>query len=439
LPLYYAEPGSPIEQAFIGTLPLFDADRPYPNLFRQLQVIRLTPDQTVREELSADKRSVPAVQLHDEIVNDLAPFLLAPVIARSEDPKHSQRILRRLKERFEAKAACPLTVSFSLIENPSIQRALDFPNFYLQTHLAPGPGAIREMHYTLYVAGNESVSLLSPDLDADALGVALARVFLDGIGSDLAGLFPRIASRYQQVQGKREAMEDFLLHQLNVSSEAQDMARAKVSGEAVVPAPLPSPPPIKTISTAASQVGALGDDIQGLQEHVLRHQEGLSEKAKSLVAELVTGSRGKDAGQEATDGVTPEQRERGRRGEEEIKRRLERPGGWESFTLLHDMRDAGCGYDFLCAMGDRKVKLEVKTFVRNGRVVMTNVELQQATISQDDYYLVGVLDDGKPQYEWATYLIQNPIHILLTKGELDVQPKLRASAAEIFNLEDPAA
>jgi len=377
--------------------------------------------------------------LREEIASDLAPFLLAPIIARSEDPKHSQRILRRLKERFEAKAACPLTVSFSLIENPSIERALDFPNFYLQTHLVPGPGAIREMHYTLYVAGNESVSLLSPDLDADALGVAVARVFLDGIGDDLAGLFPRIASRYQQVQGKGEAMEEFLLHQLNVSSDAQDMARAKVSGEAVVPGPLPSPPPLIAVSTAASHVDALDDDRQGMEEYVFKHQEGLSEKARSFVEKLATGGRTEDEAPEATDAVTPEQRERGRRGEEEIKRRLELPGGWGTLTLLHDMRDAGCGYDFLCAMGEREVKLEVKTFVRNGRVVITSAELREAAVSQDNYYLLGVLDDAKPQREWATFLVQNPIHILLTKGQLDLQAKLRASAAEIFNLEDPAA
>jgi len=450
-PLYYAEPGSPIEQAFTGTLALLDADRPYPSLFEQMRVTRLSRDQTVREELLADETSVPAARLRDEIVNALAPFLLAPVIARSENPKQSDLILRRLSERFEVKAAHPLTVSFSLIWDPSIERAIEFPNFYLQRRLVPGPGAIQQTHYTLYVAGNESVSLSTPDVDADALGEALAPVFLDGMGDELAGLFPRIASRYQQVQGKRDAMEEFLYHQLRISSEAQEMAWAMVSGEVDVAGPMPPPPPIRVLSRDTADAGTALEERLGLEDHIRRHQEGLSEKATSFLRKLATGGRGKEQTQEAAiesivisqlgayDGVTPEQRERGRRGEEEIKRRLERPGGWETFTLLADMRDAGCGYDLLCAMGDRKVKLEIKTFVRDGRVVVTSLELQEAAASQDDYYLVGVLDDGKPEYEWSTFLIRNPIDILLTVGELDVQAKLQASAADVFNVEDRPA
>jgi len=109
---------------------------------------------------------------------------------------------------------------------------------------------------------------------------------------------------------------------------------------------------------------------------------------------------------------------------------LELPGGWKGFTLVDDKRGVRCGYDFLCDMGDREVKLEVKTFTRDGRVVVTKLELQEAAASQDDYYLIGILDNGKPEYDWDTFKLRNPIDTLLTKG----QAKLQVSAANIFNL-----
>ena len=124
------------------------------------------------------------------------------------------------------------------------------------------------------------------------------------------------------------------------------------------------------------------------------------------------------------------------RGEEEIKRRLELPGGWGGFTLITDRRADKCGYDFLCAMGGKEIKLEVKTFTRNGRIVVTNRELQVAAGDRDNYYLVGVLDDENPETEWSTtFQIRNPLESLLIKGEFDFQTTLKVIAAEIFDLD----
>ncbi|MFQ5851498.1 MAG: protein NO VEIN domain-containing protein [Candidatus Binatia bacterium] len=445
-PLYYAEPGSPVEQAFMGTLSLFDADRPYHRLFEQIGVTRLIPGQTVKEKFVSEGTSVPATRLRDEIVDGLAPFLLATIIARSEKTKQSELILRRLRERFKIKIANRLTVSFSLIEDPSIERSIDFPKFYLQRRLIQSSGAIEEAHYTLYVAANDLVSF--SDLDADALGEALASMFLDGISDELAGLFPRIASRYHHLQEKSDAMEEFMYHQLGISREAQEIAWDMVSGEAIEAKPIaaPPPPPAKVMSPGAINAGKSPDDKQSMEEKIHRHQERLSEKTTNLVLGLVTGTSKKEQAQETPidsitisptgkfGEITPEQRDRGKRGEKEIKRRLELPGGWEGFALVADKRDSVCGYDFLCAMGEREVKLEIKTFIRNGRVVVTSLELQEAAASQDDYYLIGMLDDGKPEYEWSTFILRNPIDVLLTEGEFDIQAKLQASATDIFNL-----
>ncbi|MCK4819939.1 hypothetical protein KA005_29505, partial [bacterium] len=54
--MYYADPGSAVERAFMGMIPLFDADRPYPQLFEQISVTRLQTTgerKTVEENLLA--------------------------------------------------------------------------------------------------------------------------------------------------------------------------------------------------------------------------------------------------------------------------------------------------------------------------------------------------------------------------------------------------
>ncbi len=448
-PLYYAEPGSAIERAFLGMLPLLDVDRPQLRLFEQIGVIRLVPGQTVNENFLAERTSVPSVRLCDQIVNDLGPFLLAPIIARSEKSKQGESILRRLRERFEVKVARNLTVSFSLMGSPSAERTIDFPNFYLQRRLISGQGAIQEAHHTLYVAGKDSVSLFDPDFDADALGEALVPVFMDGISDELVSLFPRITSRYHHFRGKPGAMEEFMHNQLGISKEAQDFARAMVAGETVDMesiAPL-APPPAKIIISPPTDARKSLVDKQGMEEKLRSHEDRLKNKAASLVQALRATSSQK-GGQSPSpvdhpgfsppvgrfDEISAEQEDRGRRGEEEIKRRLQFPGGWQGFILLTDKRDLGCGYDFLCVMGGREVRLEVKTFTRNGRVVLSSRELQEAAASRGDYYLIGALDELKPEYEWSTFIIPNPIDFLLTKGDFDIQTKLQVSAEEVFRL-----
>ena len=445
-PLYYAEPGSVVEQAFADTLPLLDADRLYRALFEQIGVTRLTPGETLEEEFLDAETSTPADRLRDEIVNDLAPFLLAPIIARSDKPKHHELVLRRLQERFEVMTAERLTVSFSLTENPAIERSVDFPNFYLHSRLIAGPGARQETHYILYVAGDESISLLNPALDADALGAAVAPVFLDGMSGELAQVFPRIVSRYQHARGNRPTVEDFLHRQLNLSKEAQDTARAIVSGEHIVAAAAPPPPPVIIRAPSISHAESV-DSERSMTRALESHKEKLGRKTDALLAVMIDSSRSIPGHKTPRDltaispseepmGITPEQEERGVRGEEEIKRRLELPGGWGGFSLRADMRLTACGYDFLAATGERDVELEVKTFSRDGRVVVTSRELQQAAVSQEDYYLVGVLDDGGPENDWPTFSICNPAATLLSKGEFDIQAKLQAPAAEVFEFAD---
>ena len=133
--------------------------------------------------------------------------------------------------------------------------------------------------------------------------------------------------------------------------------------------------------------------------------------------------------------ISPQQQARGKQGEEEIKRRLELPGGWAGFVFVEDKRSEDCGYDFLGKMGERQVKLEVKTFALDGRIIVTATELHAAAESKDDYYLIGVLDDGKPEAEWSTSIICNPIQVLLSKGEFDIEAKLHAPAADIFEID----
>ena len=132
--------------------------------------------------------------------------------------------------------------------------------------------------------------------------------------------------------------------------------------------------------------------------------------------------------------MTPEQHARGDEGEKEILRRLQYPGGWGGFTLIKDVRVEGCGYDFLCSKGGREVRLEVKTFIRSGRLIITGKELQVALETKDDYYLIGVVDDGGPAPQWQTYCMPNPAPRLLKDGEFEIEAKLTVRAESIFDL-----
>jgi len=446
-PLYYADPGSAIEQAFMGIIPLFDADRPYARLFDQIPIIRLQSSgegKTVEERLLTEEESKPIARLRDEIVNKLSPFLLAPIVARSERQKDIEIIARRLRERFEVKTNDHLTVSFSVIAEPSVQRSVDFPKFYLPRRIVPGEGAVEEAHYVLYIAGSAKDSVA--DLDADALGQALAPVFfVDRVTEDLAGLFPRIAYKYQQAKGKLDEIRDFLYYQLGISREAQEAAMAVVSGDTtkIGPALVAPPMPVKIITQPIMATEQQG----GVQQSIDKHQQTLSQRLTEILQPLAsTGSSTIRTpsgvtglvGHPSRGGrivITDEQQDRGKRGEEEIKRRLQLPGGWAGFSFVADKRSEDCGYDFLGKIGEHQVKLEVKTFTIDGRIIITVPELRAAAESQDDYYLVGVLDDGKPEAEWCTFIASNPIQVLLSRGEFDIEAKLHAPAADIFEID----
>jgi hypothetical protein len=443
-PFYFAEPGSAIERAFRGDIDFLDVDRPYPTFFEKAGIVRLQAAQTVTEAFLSENESIDADHLKEEILKGLANSLLAPIIAKSEKGKHPDLVVRRLKERFRVLTAPDLTVRFKILENPNIERDVNYPNFYLQRILIERRGAVEEYHYVLHVSGTKNISVL--DLDGDALGEALIPIFLDGVTDDLKGMFPRIASRYQNVKGNRQEMEEFLYYQLGISKEAQEMAWAMLSGEAAV-APvevLKSPPPAKVSPSTQTQGGI---DQGPIGQKLSEQSQKLEEKVKGFIQKLVTqvDTAGVvvPGGQQAAGGeptikigeVTPEQKERGKRGEDEIKRRLELPGGWMGFSLVSDMTKQGCGYDFHCKLDNREVQVEVKTFTRNGKIVVTALELREAALRKKDYYLVGVLDNRKAEYEWPTFVMQNPVYALLRGGEFDFQTKLELTPSDLFDLQ----
>jgi hypothetical protein len=75
------------------------------------------------------------------------------------------------------------------------------------------------------------------------------------------------------------------------------------------------------------------------------------------------------------------------------------------------------------------VRLEVKTFRADGRVIVTNRELQAAV----EYYLVGVCDSGAtPPSQRATYLMPDPLLRLMSLGRFVVETKLQADVESLF-------
>lgn len=107
-------------------------------------------------------------------------------------------------------------------------------------------------------------------------------------------------------------------------------------------------------------------------------------------------------------------------------------GTSRGLRLVRDRRADGCGYDFLCTQNDREVELEVKTFAPGGRVIVTHKELQQAYASRASYYLLGLLDDGRPPSEWGGVIRKDPIELLLSVGAFQLDAKLEAAADKLF-------
>jgi hypothetical protein len=437
-PLYYATPGSLIDRAFQGVLPMIDADRVYERFFASVGVTQLVPGQALTESLhTIDVRE--ACDLQKEICDRLAPFLIAPIIATGRRSNEIETIARRLRERFEVRACRSIDVTFSLNSDPSQARTVSESKFYMRRTRVPRTAGGAEYQFTLYVVTDQEPQIGL--LDADALGESLVPLFIDDTVGDWSALFPRVVTRYQAVGGDVALLSEFLLRQLHVSLEAQEEARCLVSAEELACEP-PSPPPPALLITAPPLAGSSGPDEQhALEGQIQRQETQVREKAASLIRGLSAANRGGGEGRTHGNGehhihhgVTREQQDRGREGEEEIKRRLMAAGGWEEFIFVSDMRDQPCGYDFLCQRGGREVKLEVKTFLLDGRVVVTSNELRESATSRQDYYLVGVLHDG-PAASWATVIRQDPLSFLMTHGEFTIEASLEMHAQALWSAE----
>jgi hypothetical protein len=65
---------------------------------------------------------------------------------------------------------------------------------------------------------------------------------------------------------------------------------------------------------------------------------------------------------------------------------------------------------------EREARIEVKIFTNNGRMIFTSRELHEAARDGLNYFVVGLLDDGRSDYEWRSLLLQNPLALLLSEG-----------------------
>jgi len=103
-------------------------------------------------------------------------------------------------------------------------------------------------------------------------------------------------------------------------------------------------------------------------------------------------------------------------------------------VFVRDTRKDGCGFDFEAKYSNRLVKLEVKTFTLDGRVIVTSRELQAAAEHRSDYYLIGVLDDrSQSRAHWKTFLMRDPILSLISMGNFVLDTKLQIDASELFD------
>jgi hypothetical protein len=101
------------------------------------------------------------------------------------------------------------------------------------------------------------------------------------------------------------------------------------------------------------------------------------------------------------------QRERGRKGEDEVKQRLKEH--FLGFTFEADRTKDGCGYDFLAHDGKRQVEIEVKSFdARSGQIFLTPREFARAQESGGRYHLWVLLDNGGDPSTWDLWTLSSP-------------------------------
>jgi hypothetical protein len=393
----------------------------------------LASGQTVSQEVAHAEEMCSDERLRDQIATSLAPLLLALLVGRSDNPQHAGPVARRLRERFSVRTARSLRLALSLTDG-SARAEVTVDPFYLHRTIIEGSGARREAAYTLYAVADVGADIFT--LDGDALGEALAPVFLEGLSDELAPVFPRVGSRFQLVRGQPDLMQTFLLQQLGVTVEAQSMAVELLHGEF---RPVGAPEeqaasPTILIGRPSGSSEVIASARQAALSRLSQAYEAAHQHVAARLALQGDGkaNRAQPSGATSVPLVTREQEARGLRGEEEIKRRLQHPEGWAKFRLVKDRRQDGCGYDFLCAAGGIEVKLEVKTFAPEGRVIVTLRELQEAHASQAKYYLVGLCDDGGPTGTWKASILQDPIERLLHLGEFQLETKIEARAASLF-------
>ena len=283
LPLFYADPGSPIEKAFYGKLPLIDTDRPYPNFFDHSGITRLIVGKNVNVTFLSEETSAKAPKLQNQIIDDLSAYLLSPIIAKSEKTKHADLVIRRLKERFSVYSSDHLRVLFGLSGDNQYSQEIEFPKFYLDKRTIQSKGAIEENHYKLYFEGAKDDGI--SEVDADALGEVLAPIFFDGISDDLKEIFPRIANRFQAVKGDPLEMTEYLYTQLGVSKEAQETASLIITGkyEPKINAPIPPPPPIKVIGSSTTKDSGTHRD---LKEKISDHKTKIEQKTNIFIKRI---------------------------------------------------------------------------------------------------------------------------------------------------------
>jgi len=433
--LYYAEPG-PVRDAFAGILPLIDSDRVFAALFEAIGIVQLTPGSTVVETVKYENEPVPNNRLQTDISERLSPYLIALGRAKTDSQAESQSTRRTLLERFTVLCVPELKVEFSLAAGGDLPVVSSPPlPFYLRRRVISRGGAISEAHYTLFVAADPEAGLL--DIDADALGSALVPVFQDRPSADIAAMFARTAVRYKDLRGDSAAMREFMYTHLGVSYEVMETVDQEESGQLdTADSESPPPPPVKLVGQA-SEYGQ-----QTLAQAIEAKEDEIKRKALDAVGRVAhaAGGAGIHHGAGTSGGsppITPEQQARGLAGETEIRRRLCRPGGWEGLVLFKDTRNDGCGYDFEAKRGEQTVRLEVKTFNANGRVVVTNRELQAAAEYRAEYYLIGVRDsEAVHPSRWLTYEMQDPVLSLLSLGEFVVEAKLQVNASSLFAFQD---
>jgi len=444
-PLHFASPGSPVERAFEDKIPMLDADRVLNKLLDALSIAQLRVGENVKEEFLDAERAAPNSKLRSQILEQLCPYLLATLVARSNDDALRGRIEKRLEQRFQVQTVDRLRVQFTFADGDSLEEVIDYESFYLHQYQTEEQGAVKKNHYILYVKGHDEISF--EELDGDALGDALEPVFFGNrTPNDFTGLFPRISTRLQLAMRfsdgspteTAEAMQAFMHQRLGVSIGAQEQAQDKATNSEPAPPPLTSTPPpkprhVKTTTDATSSAGSSRNDA------LSRHDSQITDKTASMIDEIgraagAPPAKRRTRSAETTTGghvaITRDQEVRGKKGEEEFLRRVSLPGGWEGFTLIDDRRADGCGYDFLCNMDGQIALVEVKTFSRDGRVFVTRRELHEAA-KNERYYMIGFLDEGEA-YSWQSYVLRDPVNTLLEKGVFQIETKLEVPAMDLF-------